>query len=248
MTKYENINRAYDTIQNHPYVDESGMSILKFMVGEHFFGSMVEFQKGVLKDHATEPVDIIVGDDVSGRVLTLVTHRFLRIALERGEVDKVPATVFMASGLMDEKAATSVGFNEVNSLWSTNSFEHAGKILGKISANRVMIITEMVSTGSSVERLEEAFGSHNMDTCYRVPAKGARLYMNDRGSDNRNRLVVGVEKQAPNPNTHRIDGFDGKKSSQLRRFLDDYTADLYAAAFPDSSSADSIDLTLAKVV
>ena len=45
-----------------------------------------------------EPAQVIVGDDVSGRVPTLITRRFLELSHADQVFSEMPRTFFMASG------------------------------------------------------------------------------------------------------------------------------------------------------
>lgn len=59
---------------------------------------MIGFAEDLLRTHSEKPIDILVGDDVSGRVPTLIAHRFLRLAQAGSHIETVPRTFFMASG------------------------------------------------------------------------------------------------------------------------------------------------------
>jgi hypothetical protein len=215
------------SIIDHPYVsyaDREGLFAPSWLASGVGFHHMSKFCDDLLSEHQRRPIDAIVGDDVSGRVPTLIAHRLFRQALVGGYVDSVPRTLFMTSGRLDSIPRNSK--DEIDNKWSENLRAHVGLIIGAMTVRRAMVLTEVVGTGRSVSRITEAFRSNGVeDTDYAV--SGEALYLCGHGSSNIDRRIVGVEKYPPEPVSRRHADFDGIESAKLRHFLDDYASAIY---------------------
>ena len=224
----------HEVIQEHPYIETSGSAVARELVAEGAFASMVQWQQDIFEEHLQMPVDMLVGDDVSGRVPTLITHRFLQLALLRGRVDRAPSTVFVASGMVNNGLTNA---DKTKELWRANTQGRAAEIFGRVSASRVMVVTELSVSGESLGRIKEAFSASGVKVSSTMPSEGHLLHLRDMKSERDSRLAIGVEKSPPEATSRRISKFDGQKSARLRRFLDDYAIALYDTVF--SSFVDS---------
>lgn len=228
ITDSSSFTSAYESVVNHPYAANSGLETVAGLADDYNFGEMVEFYEDIMTDEMIEPFDLIVGDDVSGRIPTLIMHRFLREARASGHLDEVPATVFMASG-----STGSIIQEEARNLetdWVEKLQDHAGKVLGRVAAKKVLILTEVVFSGRSIERLKSAFNAHGVYAQPCVTPRIQALYLG-RGSCARDRQLVGVEKHPPQATTRRIPFFDSRESAKLRHFLNDYAVAIHGAIF-----------------
>lgn len=221
----------HEVIQAHPYIETSGSAVARELVTQGTFTSMAQWQQDIFKEHLKAPIDMLVGDDVSGRVPTLITHRFLQLALQKGQVDRAPSTVFVASGMVDNSFSN---VDEVRKLWRKNMQDRASEIFGRVSVSRVMVITELSVLGESLERIKSAFSVPEVMVSSTMPSEGHLLYLRDMKSERDSRLAIGVEKSVPEATSHRISNFNGQKSAGLRRFLDDYAVALQDIVFSRS--------------
>lgn len=220
-------------IDEHPYVEAAGIDYPRNLVTQ--FGRYVEFEKAILAQHMADPIDTIVGEDVSGRVPTLITHRFLRLAQADGLIEAVPKTRFMASG--GNHIDNPEKRRQVETEWRRNLTSRAGHILGPVGVGNIVVITDTVDKGTSIKRIEDAFQHYAGATVTRH-VLGAGWLRGDY-STNPSRTVVGVVKYPGGAVSHRrsaYNGFDGKKTGDLRHFLDDYTRALYATVLDEPSS------------
>lgn len=212
-------------INEHPYITTSGIDYPTRLVAA--FDRYAAFEKDILEQHMESPIDVIVGEDVSGRVPTLITHRFLRLAAAAGEIETVPQTYFMASGI--NNTDDPVRRREVEQRWRKNLTEQAGNIIGTQSVESVVIITDTVDRGTSIDRIESAFRNVGVMTTRKVLGTG---WLRGDYSVNPSRTAVGVVKFPGGATSHRRSrsmGFDGEKVGALRHFIDDYAGALYAA-------------------
>ena len=87
MTILEEIEKnTREHIKKHPYViDENGLHIPYRLVDSDGIESGIIFGEELFNQHADTPIDLIVGDDVSGRVPTLIAHRLFRLATLKDE-------------------------------------------------------------------------------------------------------------------------------------------------------------------
>jgi hypothetical protein len=171
-----------------------------------------------------EPAQVIVGDDVSGRVPTLITRRFLELSHADQVFSEMPRTFFMASGTVElfEKSQTKEG---VESIWRDNLTGYAALISARFLVERALIITDLVSTGASIDRLEYAFHKNGISTT--VMTGGESVYLLGTGSVARSRSAVGVEKYCPEPTSHRHPESNPEKTRLLRDFVYKYAGVLY---------------------
>lgn len=207
-----------EQLLSHPITESSDQNAVLPLLGQ--FDNVVEFERNCIERQKNNPVDAIVGDDVSGRILTLITHRVLRLAVGAGQISEAPKTYFMASGAIRD----DVGTTERN--WGSNMSEHVQGISRHNDLNSVLVITEIVSSGKSVDRLKMAFKSQGIKAGYVSPriATGNRLHLNQR---NPARIGIGVEKHPPEPISRRVREFDGQRVHDLRKFLDEYSLAVY---------------------
>jgi hypothetical protein len=89
-----------NTIQQHNYlVEQPELQIPEALVKDRGLERFCDFEEEILNSHLAGPIDIIVGDDVSGRVPTLFTHRFLR--LERGGGSRKQCSTYFLHGIRE---------------------------------------------------------------------------------------------------------------------------------------------------
>ena len=215
-------------IEVHPFVESTDMSYPDTLCGS--FDRMVEFERGILGRHEQRPVDVIVGDDVSGRVPTLVTHYLLREAADKGKIAERPQTWFMTSGLM--RSTYGDDCETINEDWQHNLTGHAARLLEGTNVKNALVITEIVGTGRSVKRLKTAFTDNGIHAEH--VASGTE-YLGGHGNDTADRAGVGVEKFPPEPVSRRHVGFSGRESAEFRGFLKDYSSAIYNEIFGNRS-------------
>jgi hypothetical protein len=167
----------------------------------YYLDEMAEAQKAIVDEHCENPIDVIIGDDVSGRIPTLITHRFLRLAHAAGHIDTVPHTMFMASGNVMQFSDP----DGAEQAWRKNLTAYAGLILGQIAAKNVKVITDLVVTGDSVDRLKTAFSAQGVEASHRAILTG--LYLRGYKQDRR---LVGVKKHGQDPVVRFIQIFSTK--------------------------------------
>lgn len=211
---------ACKTLEDHPFVvDNPDLQLPNSLVDG--FSDLARFEMSIVSYHNSRPIDLIIGDDVSGRVPTLITHRFLRLAKAGGHVNYMPQVAFMTSGHSR---------HEVNGPWQRKLTQHAGYLAGKTTIDRALIITECVATGASVGRIKNALTAHGVEVDYRT-AHTPYLFSKDL-----DRAAVGVEKFPPEPTSRRHPSFDHQRVAGLRYFLRDYTDALYADVYNEHPS------------
>jgi hypothetical protein len=211
-------------LESHPFVlSHPNLQIVGSLMAS--VDTMATHLKTIVDKHQEDPFDIIVGDDVSGRVPTLIAHRFLRLAQAAGHIDTVPHTLFMASGEVPHR----IGTGKIEQAWRANLTTYAGRILGQIAAKKVLILTESSVTGNSLDRIKEAFAAHGVEASDHTITTGLYLWgYKHRGQD---RKLVGVEKRVPDPVTQRRRRAPSGEAADLRHFLNDYTDVLYQRVF-----------------
>lgn len=222
------------TIGVHPYAVDTPLedwSLARNLVRSSNFGDIAKFGQRLIAEHAYEPFDLLVGEDVSGRVPTLIAHRLFRLAAAGGHVESVPETVFMASGQLDnyipEKGKKR---DKIETEWTRNLSAYAQRLVGTVPVNRVAIVTEIIGSGASVARLRKAFSDQRAEVVV-FNADLWNLYLGHSRGCLTSRNAVGVEKNPPKATSHRRPDFNGSESAKLRLFLDDYSKALYARLF-----------------
>lgn len=213
------------TVQEHqralrelPYYKSMGGRNLLVTQSIHSFERLAETQEAIEKTHQRRPIDFLVGDDVSGRYPTLMTHRYLRLAQAAGHIDTVPETYFLASGRDDHVYGDTVTAD----LWQDNLRERAKAIIGKRVTPSVLIVTELMTSGSAVGRIRDAFEDNLAFVNWRVVSTP---YTDTHTSPERRAL--GVEKSVPQATSHRHPYLRGRTVAQLRYFLHDLTEHLF---------------------
>ncbi|HVW23198.1 MAG TPA: hypothetical protein VHB51_01805 [Candidatus Saccharimonadales bacterium] len=211
-------------IHNHPYLSGSDTVSVRTLGSTSTLEWVIKTNKEVLTDHNHNPYDVLVGDDVSGRLPTLITHHFLRLAQAGGHTETMPHTYFLTSGMTRDYSDEQVA------LWKHNLGMAARAIVAANHASRIAIMTETVSSGRSMARLVESFDSQRGVTAHAYNMQSA-TYLGGPGDDNRTRVALGVEKYIPEPFSRRHPSFSGEKASRLRHFLADYAAVIYQDIF-----------------
>ena len=185
------------------------------------------FQREVLSIQRNG-LDLLIGDDVSGRVPTLLAHEFLRLAEAGGHIDRAPDTFFMTSGHLPEVSSLQK-LEKLRAGWSQNLQDRAAKIVGAVgTAQRAVIVTEVMATGRSVRRIQEAFRPYGITA---IPVVSGTSYLNGHGSQCPDRPVVGVEKHAPEPISRLHVHREPARVAALRHFLHDYARILYTRIY-----------------
>lgn len=232
-----NLRAGQETVIEHPYIDCFDNGIAEPLT-TYAYADMVEFVREVAEDHASNPVDALVGEDVSGRIPTLIAHHFLRHAARAGHVSEVPGTFFMASGriLGDNTRA------EQKEAWQINLSKYAAQLVGSLGISQVAIITEYIYSGDSVKRLIKAFQEAGASTSH-YEAVGKELYLGNQWISRQAslaKLAVGVEKHESEPVSLRHTDFDPQEISQLRYFIKDYSKAIYLSIFGELPPAKNI--------
>jgi|GEM_PF-3354991 len=218
-------------IAQHPYLARTDLMYPSAL--QRDFSHMVLLQQQVLDRHAAEPIDILVGDDVSARVPARLTHNFLRLAQTGGQIATAPGMYFLASGIAvgkDNRRAPA----SLHEQWRENLRQQAACIMGGASVANVLVITEIVASGGSVRRLKDAFtanGAQASHIAMNTP------YLRGHGSSSKDRQVVGVEKWPPAALSRRHQYHSGREAERLRLFLDDYATALYETIFQGPAPA-----------
>lgn len=219
----------HERLKIHPYVGRGTDNFRLIPISMTYsvnIDRVVHFGSYLLDQHSRNPIDLLVGDDVSGRIPALVARRLLRHAHDDGLVDTLPKTAFMASGKKPETRNPYLRW-KTEKTWQRNLHDHAKQLVATHATNRVVIVTENVVGGKSVERLEDAFESSGVTEISRLNFTLPQLYLNGTGSENKDRKAVGVEKYPPEATSRRHPEFDASESAELRYFLDDYSETIY---------------------
>jgi len=222
------------TIDIHPFVTGSRLDIPYHLTSRIGIAKVADMQKRVLDEHTIEPIEIIVGDDISGRVPTLITKRFLQLAQAGGHTETVPKTFFLASGII--RGLDVEARERQNEIWTNNLCEQAARMFGSLAISRALIITELIGTGDSMERLTVALKSAGIEDVLGVTSLSG-LHINSAPAANRDRIAVGLEKSANQPLSHRHPRFEGRKSAELRHFLFHYARIIYTQVFDEEPPA-----------
>ncbi|MBP6042245.1 hypothetical protein KA529_04465 [Candidatus Saccharibacteria bacterium] len=228
--------KAHEYVEAFPTSNGVATELIRDDSALDIMGLLVD----VLETQQKDPVDVIIGDDVSGRIPTLIVDRFLKLAQAGGHVDTIPRTFFMASGhhvsspgTFDNGLSWEENRQIAEDLWSGNLTEHATKIAGEFAVSRAMLITEIVSSGISIERLESAFANNDIETLRKVVG-GEAIYLKGHGSETAGRKAVGVEKYSPEAISRRAPEFESEKVRLLRSFISEYTKALYVAVIGEA--------------
>lgn len=223
--KHANEGRYFtqDDLAEHPYLVEPRDH---YYAGSLFgmFKKMKKTASEVLEQHAHEPYDIMIGDDVSGRAPTLILHHFLRSAALDGRISVLPKTFFIASG-------TALGSSnpEATKLqWDQNVSDYIDLTFAGHGLERSLIVTEIVCSGKSIDRIAAPLARVGIKS---TVCKTGTTYLCGSGSSSTARTVVGVEKYPPAPTATRNMRSSPEKVSEFRHFLYDYAEALYASCF-----------------
>lgn len=227
----QTIDAAHEGIRRHPYPIGVGAEFPGNMTNKFGFGLVVAMEKEVLRRHTTEPIDVIVGDDISGRIPTLITHRFLRLAEAAGHIETVPRTIFLASGSLRGVSNTE----ETNAQWSANLNEYTKRLVGSLPVRNALIITEVISSGKAVGRLEDALLHSGVESVASLSVGTNGMYLHGTYSEDGGRPIVGVEKYAPEPVSRIHPKFNGSEVAKLRHFVRDYTDAVYTAVLGEDA-------------
>lgn len=189
-------------------------------------GQMIEFGQAVINKHSKAPIELLVGDDVSGRIPTLVARKLLQQSHAAGLTEEAPPTVFMASGKFPDIAYISGDERyKRESAWQESLNDKARAIYANSKASNALIITESTDTGRSINRITTALNSAGIiDT----EAKIASLVLWLRCKPITDLQAVGLVKRPGNAASFRRDDYDGERVRSLRQFLNAYSKDLFA--------------------
>ncbi|HEX5798312.1 MAG TPA: hypothetical protein VFX79_03065 [Candidatus Saccharimonadales bacterium] len=249
MTQLESCNpEAPKNITQHPYVKQPIYNNVGWYLAHGGFEGMVDFEKKMLDGHLSEPMDAIIGEDVSGRIPALTTHHFLRLAQAGGHIPTVPKTFFMATDGIPQTHDYDTR-EEFEAALRNKLINHAAQITNTFDVQRAGIITEIIITGKSISRLEDALSSVgvSVDT-YSVDDIFLNIGRNSGVLDpnDPNRIAVGVRKNALEAVSHKHPEINPKESAQLRRFIKDYSEAIYLTIFgelPPRKEDISVDRT-----
>ncbi|MBI2063970.1 MAG: hypothetical protein HYT65_03205 [Candidatus Yanofskybacteria bacterium] len=118
------------------------------------------FEK-ILERIGSENFDLIIGDDASGRIPTLILSKFFKAKAEK-EDRKSPQTIFIAGG-------TRNLFNDERKTIIKERKARINQLLEKIIGGtgdeirpRVLIVTDTISTGDTLQPLIEALKEHGV--------------------------------------------------------------------------------------
>lgn len=216
-----------EDLEGHIYTRQGrGNSYVSSMINK--FETFAVLEHGLVVKHQAQPYDIMVGDDVSGRLPTLMTHRFMRLAQAGGHIETVPETHFMASGRSDHVRNSIADAHE----WQLNLNLRAVDILDEREDARVLTVTEFKINGDALMRIAKAFRSQGVTDIEEVIIPTPYAYETPGVSGSSiERRSLGVYKEAPAAVSRRRVNAKGRTIAQFRYFLDDYTRSLYEYAF-----------------
>ncbi len=229
------LSPAPEVLLSHPYVlSHSEDDIPRHLISEYGFERAVASTTELLEEHEHEPIEALVGDDVSGRVPTLIAHNLFRLALAGDHAVSVPRTYFMTSGQVFLNGWE--GQNDV--IWRWNLSKHAQHIVQAGALKKVMLVTDTIHQGTSMRRLRQAFTNQGVTPRVHEGRYGPWLRSENDLENHRleaSRQQVGVEKYPPEAVSRRHPDFEGSKTATLRRFLLDYSGVVYSTIFNEEA-------------
>jgi hypothetical protein len=223
-------------ISTHPYVKvehpthAGGMRpnlSIEAMVDEDYLPDIVNAETALLDDHIAAPIDAFVGEDVSGRVPTLVTHKLFEQAHATGQIASRPKTYFMSSGRL-----WGPGLEEKERQWADNLADYVALSGVAAEVSKARVITDFVDTGESSGRLVNALRQSGIEDVSTVePLPDVLEYLSCSDDTTGIRRMLGVTKVPLQPlagiNSHASP--TGK--TELRIFLEDYADYIYWRIF-----------------
>jgi len=221
----------YGAAYSHPYLTGDDTAKVRTLGSVGTIEWVTKTNKELLTDHNQHSYDVLVGDDVSGRLPTLITHHFLRLAQAGGHTETVPRTYFLTSGMTRDFS------DEQIELWKHNLGMAARAIVAANDAHHIAIVTETTASGRSIQRLLESFWSQRGVTAHAYDMQSG-TYLGGPGNHNHSRVALGVEKYVPEPFSRRHPDFNGEKASRLRHFLADYAGVIYEEIFKEPAPTD----------
>jgi hypothetical protein len=120
-----------------------------FETAEEYFDKLLQKMLPAIKNHE---YSVIVGDDASGRIPTLVLRKFIAESYKRDGVEP-PETFFYAAGLRNDEKLTLEVYEKIY-----NDFKKKAKKDGK-----ALIVTEYIFKGRSIGGLVDAVKKAGMD-------------------------------------------------------------------------------------
>lgn len=238
----ESYRRAHAQIIQHPYRQEYGKSgpLVASMVAADRFCKVADSVGEVTQRHAQRPFDLLVGDDVSGRIPALITYHVMRQAHSSERAAPAPSLVFMPSGHIGGQTWVHEWVRERR--WRKQLSDRAAQILGTLSTQHVGVITDIVTTGKSLDRIEAAFSGHGADVeSFVLQQKLAAWFYLRRGAGYIDeRQFTGVEKTGLAACTVRHPEFDARQVGGMRRFIADYAVTVYNALYDDALTLPSL--------
>lgn len=235
MEAPDSYKRAYAQIIQHPYRDQYKRcgTLVPSMVAIDRFYKTIQNVSDVVRMHETQPFDLLVGDDVSGRIPARIIHGVLKRAHESAQAKSVPKLVFMPSGQIGGETWLHEWIRERRLRKQLTSRAHA--ILGALPVARVGIVTDIVTTGKSLARLEAAFSQQGatVDSLVMQRKLGTKFYLDRDTGGVDERVFAGVEKSGYTACSTRHPEFDAQQVGDMRRFIADYAVALYNAVYDD---------------
>lgn len=205
---------------------------IKALMGINNFERMVGFQDRIVTEHKANVFDIIIGDDVSGRMPTLITHHILKRAFETSQIESRPRTLFIASGCISWNKPEDEDSNPTNKEWESNIDDYITNRQRNQPFYKALLITEYSSTGRSLLRMRNALERN--DVTVQEAILGSTLYWlaGNSGSQHKKlRHAVGVEKYPPNALSQINPDSNQADINLLRSFIKDYADTVYDEIF-----------------
>lgn len=212
-------------LAEHPFVVENPVRLTSWLVGK--YDGIAAFERDFLQEHRDNPIDLIIGEDVSGRAPTLLTHYFLKLAFQNQDIESVPRVAFIASGLLQYPKIFDMPRRK-EKVWQRNINRRVRTIIDTESDTRVVILTERVSSGNSMRRILDAVHYAGVGDVQCRVAKNFP-YLGDRMETGEgDRKFTGVEKDIPRPVCKRRRDFNAEEVASFRRFLKFYAELIYS--------------------
>lgn len=184
---------------------------------------MIPFGQSVIDMHAKKPIELLVGDDISGRTPTLIARKLLQQSHAAGLTENAPPTVFMSSGILHFISDNPDAFEEER--WQNNLTDWAWSIYAKYQPTNALIVTDTKASGDSIYRIKMALYNTGISiSSINELIAAYEFYLKKKPVD---KQAVGLEKRGISPTTFRRPDFDGDKAAKLRAFIDEYSKYLF---------------------
>jgi len=211
-----------ETIDEHPLVLEHPRSIATKLVDK--MRNMADFQIDMLMSQQVAPVDAFVGDDVSGRVPTLITREVMKHAYSDGLVEAVPHVFFLAPNRY--LACKNDDAEEKHVALLTRQ---VGQYKNRRPFTSASVVTEFIQSGASIHQIMYALEANGVCANPVCPERIAcDIYVGL--DDGQKRADVGMQKEPGAPVTQRAVHYSQDSVNQMRGFIRDYAGVLYSIA------------------